>query len=122
MPFARVPRQLAKKLSLSLSLSRNSPQKLPFVVLSRLFSTFMQNLPPFMHELGRFPALETALQIFGAENGPHLGAVEVVTALEALITKNDEVEGLTYRLGMRAVVPEILSRSAWEGKAWSKFK
>jgi hypothetical protein len=98
MPFALVPRQLAKNLSL---------QELPSETAVRgfkpPFSTFMQNLTPFMHELGRFPALETALQIFGAENRPHLGSVEVVTTLEALITKNDEVEGLTYRLAMRAV-------------------
>ena len=54
------------------------------------FSTFAQNLAPCMFGLGAFPALETALQIYGADHGPHLEAVGVVTALEALITKTDE--------------------------------
>lgn len=78
------------------------------------FSTFMQNLTPFIVGLGSFPALETALQIYGADNGPYLEAVEVVTALEALITKKEEVEGLTYRLGMRAA--NLLGRDADERK------
>ena len=54
----------------------------------------------------------TALQLYGADHGPHLEAVGVVTALEALITKKDEKEGLTYRLGMRAA--HLLGRDADE--------
>jgi hypothetical protein len=78
-------------------------------------SIFVRKLTPFMHSLGRFRALETALQIFGAENGPRLGAIEVVTALEALITKKDEVEGLTYRLAMRTA--NLLGRDAVDRKS-----
>ena len=79
------------------------------------FSTFIQNLTPFITGLGSFPALEVALQIYGADNEPYLEAVGVVTALEALITKKDEKNRLTYRLGMRTA--NLLGRDADKHKS-----
>lgn len=63
--------------------------------------TFRDNLLPILREIGRFPAAGLAMTLYGAENGDERDAIAAITALEALLTKKDETEGLTYRLSMR---------------------
>jgi hypothetical protein len=76
------------------------------------FCEFMNRMTPFMLKLGEFPVLDTGLQIYGAEDGLYLDAVNVMTALESLVTKQDEVEGLTYRLALRTA--NLLGRDVGE--------
>lgn len=69
--------------------------EIPFLV------AFRENLGPLLRKMSSFPSVETALHLYGADNGERLDAVGAVTALEALLTKRGETEGLTHRLSMR---------------------
>jgi hypothetical protein len=62
---------------------------------------FRERLVPVLQQMSSFPMVETALDLYGSDNGERLDVVGAVTALEALLTKKDETEGLTYRLSMR---------------------
>ena len=65
------------------------------------FSAFTHSIFPVMDSLDQYPALSQALSLYGADNGDYLNAVGSMTALEALLTKKEETEGLTYRLALR---------------------
>jgi hypothetical protein len=62
---------------------------------------FRENLVPLLRKLSSSPSVETALDLYSADDGDRLDVVGAVTALEALLTKKEETEGLTYRLSMR---------------------
>jgi len=62
---------------------------------------FRENLVPLLRKMGSFPSVETALYLYGEDNGERSDVVGAVTALEALLTKKEETESLTYRLSMR---------------------
>jgi Apea-like HEPN len=83
-------------------------EELPFLI------AFRQRLLPHVRDLDQYTSLETAFSIYGEDHLPHMQAVELMTAFEALVTKKDEVEGLTYRLGLR--VANFLGRDAQERK------
>jgi hypothetical protein len=78
--------------------------ELPFLLA---FKETVQHSLRFADSL---PALKLALNLYSADNGEELNAVSTVTALEALLTKKEETEGLTYRLSMR--VANLLGRDA----------
>jgi Apea-like HEPN len=65
------------------------------------FLAFMHGILPVMDTLDQYPALLEALSLYSADNGEFLNAVGSITALEALLTKKEETEGLTYRLALR---------------------
>jgi hypothetical protein len=65
------------------------------------FSAFTHGIFPVMDSLDQYPALSQALSLYSADNGQYLNAVGSITALEALLTKREETEGLTYRLALR---------------------
>jgi hypothetical protein len=62
---------------------------------------FRKKIRPLLSCLDSYPALMTALSLYSADNGEYLDAVGSITALEALLTKKEENEGLTYRLSLR---------------------
>jgi hypothetical protein len=62
---------------------------------------FRQNLLPTVQEISSFPAAEFALYLYGSNDDERFDLIAAVTALEALLTKKEEIEGLTYRLSMR---------------------
>jgi len=70
-------------------------EELPF------FGAFTQGIFPVMDSLEQYPALSQALSLYSADNGEYLNTVASMTALEALLTKKEETEGLTYRLALR---------------------
>lgn len=74
------------------------------------FESFKENLLPLLQIAEAVPALSLALNIYGGDNNQELDAITAVTALEALLTKKDEKEGLTYRLSMR--IANLLGRDA----------
>jgi hypothetical protein len=78
--------------------------ELPFLL------AFRETVQPALRLADSVPALNLALNLYSADNGEELNAVSTVTALEALLTKKDENEGLTYRLSMRAA--NLLGRNA----------
>jgi hypothetical protein len=65
------------------------------------FVAFAESVIPLLDSLDTYPALTQALFLYSADNGESLDAVGSVTALEALLTKKEENEGLTYRLALR---------------------
>jgi len=65
------------------------------------FLVFSKSVIPLLSSLDAYPALSLALSLYSADNGEHLDAVGSVTAVEALLTKKEETEGLTYRLALR---------------------
>jgi hypothetical protein len=65
------------------------------------FLVFSEGVMPLLNSLDTYPALAEALSLYSADNGELLNAVGCMTALEALLSKNDENEGLTYRLSLR---------------------
>jgi len=67
----------------------------------RFFLAFTHSIFPVMDSLDLYPALSQALSLYSADNGEYLNAVGSITALEALLTKKEETEGLTYRLALR---------------------
>ena len=74
------------------------------------FESFRESLLPLLQITEAVPALKLALNIYGGDNSQELDAISSVTALEALLTKQDETEGLTYRLSMRTA--NLLGRDA----------
>lgn len=70
--------------------------ELPFLL------AFRESVMPALRLADSVPALNLALNLYGADDGEELNAVNTVTALEALLSKKEENEGLTYRLSMRA--------------------
>jgi hypothetical protein len=79
---------------------------------------FRDNLVPVFRNISSFPMVATALLLYGQDNGEQPDVVGAVTALEALLTKEDEREGLTYRLSMR--VANLLGCDADERKRISR--
>jgi Apea-like HEPN len=79
---------------------------------------FRDNLVPVFRNISSFPTVATALHLYGQDNGEQSDVVGAVTALEALLTKEDEREGLTYRLSVR--VANLLGRDADERKRISR--
>lgn len=65
------------------------------------FSAFSESIKPRLNSLETYPALSQALSLYSADNGEYLDTVGSITALEALLTKKEENEGLTYRLSLR---------------------
>jgi hypothetical protein len=76
---------------------------------------FREHLLPVLRKLSSFATTEMALGFYAADNGPELDVVGAITALEALLTKENENEGLTYRLSMR--VANLLGSDAQDRKA-----
>lgn len=74
------------------------------------FQSFKERLLPLLQLAETVPSLNFALNIYGGDNSRELDAISTVTALEGLLTKKDETEGLTYRLSMRAA--NLLGRDA----------
>jgi Apea-like HEPN len=74
------------------------------------FDSFKERLLPLLQIAEAVPALKLALNIYGGDNSQELDAISTVTALEALLTKKDEIDGLTYRLSMRTA--NLLGRDA----------
>jgi len=62
---------------------------------------FRQDLLPVIREISSFPSAEFALYLYGSNDDERSDLIGAVTALEALLTKKEEIEGLTYRLSMR---------------------
>jgi hypothetical protein len=79
-----------------------------------LLFAFREHLAPVLTKLASIPQLEYALELYGADNGERSDAVGAVTALEALLAKKEETEGLTYRLSMR--IANLLGKDVEERK------
>jgi hypothetical protein len=79
------------------------------------FCEFHANISPVLGRLSSFPAAEFALLLYSANDGERLDFSAAVTALEALLTKDGETEGLTYRLSMR--IANLLGPDATARKA-----
>jgi hypothetical protein len=73
-------------------------------------ASFRENLLPVLRKINLFPAGSLALDLYSAENRDEQDAIGAITALEALLTKKEETEGLTYRLSMRTA--NLLGRDA----------
>jgi hypothetical protein len=65
------------------------------------FREFRAAISPILQKLESYPAAAFALSLYGADDGERANFSAAVTALEALLTKSEETEGLTYRLSMR---------------------
>lgn len=65
------------------------------------FGAFRAGISPILQKLESYPAAAFALSLYGADDGERTNFSAAVTALEALLTKSEETEGLTYRLSMR---------------------
>jgi hypothetical protein len=76
---------------------------------------FHESVLPTLRQVSSFPAAELALFEYGADDGDRRDLTGAVTALEALLTKKDETEGLTYRLSMR--IANLLGSDADARKA-----
>ncbi len=74
------------------------------------FHSFKERLLPLLQIAEAVPELNLALNIYGGDNSQELDAISTVMALEAVLTKKDEVDGLTYRLSMRTA--NLLGRDA----------
>lgn len=79
------------------------------------FCAFTHGIFHLMDSLDQYPALSQALSLYSADNGDYLNAVGSMTALEALLTKKEETEGLTYRLALR--IANLLGTDASSRKA-----
>jgi hypothetical protein len=79
------------------------------------FLAFTHGIFPVMDSLDQYPALSQALALYSADNGEYLNTVGSITALEALLTKKEETEGLTYRLALR--VANLLGTDAGSRKS-----
>jgi hypothetical protein len=79
------------------------------------FHEFRATISPVLGRLSSFPAAEFALFLYSADDGERLDFSAAVTALEALLTRAGETEGLTYRLSMR--VANLLGHDAAARKA-----
>lgn len=65
------------------------------------FGKFRTAISPILKRLESYPAATFALFLYSADDGERANFSATVTALEALLTKSEETEGLTYRLSMR---------------------
>jgi hypothetical protein len=65
------------------------------------FGEFRKAISPILQKLESYPAAAFALSLYGTDDGERNNFSAAVTALEALLTKSEETEGLTYRLSMR---------------------
>jgi hypothetical protein len=65
------------------------------------FREFRQAISPILQKLESYPAAAFALSLYATDDGERNNFSAAVTALEALLTKSEETEGLTYRLSMR---------------------
>jgi hypothetical protein len=65
------------------------------------FWEFRAAISPILQKLESYPAASFALSLYAADDGERANFSAAVTALEALLSKGDETEGLTYRLSMR---------------------
>jgi len=65
------------------------------------FQEFRSYISPILQKLESYPPAVFALALYSADDGERSNFSSAVTALEALLTKKDEKEGLTYRLSMR---------------------
>jgi hypothetical protein len=79
------------------------------------FLAFSHSIFAVMDSLHRYPALSQALSLYSADNGEYLNAIGSITALEALLTKKEETEGLTYRLALR--IANLLGSDATSRKS-----
>jgi hypothetical protein len=59
------------------------------------FRAFRENLAPLLEDISSFPCVQTALLLYGEDNGEQSDVVAAVTALEALLTKKEETERFT---------------------------
>lgn len=73
-------------------------------------TSFRASLSPVLSRMTSLPSAQFALQIYAADDGKLLDVVTAFTALEALLTRQDETEGLTHRLSMR--VANLLGQDA----------
>jgi hypothetical protein len=67
----------------------------PFVV------AFTEAVLPLLSAIDKYPTLATALALYSEDRGGALDVVGSISALEALLTKREETEGLSYRLSLR---------------------
>jgi hypothetical protein len=83
---------------------------------------FRDTLSPVLSKMSSFPAAELALFLYGSDDGERSDLIGAITALEALLTTKDEIEGLTYRLSMR--IANLLGNDvdARKGKFWDVKK
>lgn len=65
------------------------------------FEEFRKAVSPILQRLESYPAATFALFLYATDDGERANFSAAVTALEALLTKSEETEGLTYRLSMR---------------------
>jgi len=64
-------------------------------------AAFREETMPLLDSLNSYPALAAALALYSEDHEETVDAVGSVTALEALLTKAGETEGLSYRLSLR---------------------
>jgi len=62
---------------------------------------FRKAISPILQKLESYPAAAFALFLYATDDGERANFSAAVTGLEALLTKSEETEGLTYRLSMR---------------------
>jgi hypothetical protein len=67
----------------------------------RALGEFRKAISPILQRLESYPAATFAMFLYATDDGERANFSAAVTALEALLTKNEETEGLTYRLSMR---------------------
>jgi hypothetical protein len=65
------------------------------------FVEFRTAISPILQKLESYPTAAFALALYGTDDSERANFSAAVTALEALLTKSEETEGLTYRLSMR---------------------
>lgn len=65
------------------------------------FREFRTAISPILQKLESYPAAGFALALYATDDGERGNFSAAVTALEALLSKSEETEGLTYRLSMR---------------------
>lgn len=65
------------------------------------FGEFRTAISPILQRLESYPAAVFALSLYATDDGERANFSAAVTALEALLSKSEETEGLTYRLSMR---------------------
>jgi len=65
------------------------------------FKEFRIAISSTLQKLESYPAATFALFLYATDDGERANFSAAVTGLEALLTKSEETEGLTYRLSMR---------------------
>jgi hypothetical protein len=77
-------------------------------------AAFRKETMSLLNSLSSYPALGYALTLYSEDHDEALDAVGSVTALEALLTKPGETEGLSYRLSLR--IANLLGRDSTSRK------